>query len=479
MIPDPKSEPSGSTVSPAPKEGGGRLDAAAQGDTQRISSAGATDGSTVPDVSTAPGKSAVPDVSTVPSADAGAELQAILGDQPVHVVDAYGASITLLGTAHVSRSSAETVRALVHSGHFDAVAIELDAGRHAALSNADQYAKMDLFKVFREGKAGMVAANLALSAFQQRLADQLGVEPGAEMKAAIEATREAQLPLLLVDRDIGVTLRRVYANVSFWQRLTILSGLIASVMSREKISEEEIEHLKEGDMLETTFTEFAERSERLYVPLITERDAYIAARLEQEAKRLPRPADDRPLAILAVLGAGHLKGVRGLLEAPPAAEAAQRIRDLAVVPKQRRWGRIVPWIIVGIVAVGFVLGFLRSPSLGLTLLLEWVLFHGVLAGLGALVALAHPLTVVATALASPLTALNPLIGVGIVAAGVETWIRKPSVGDFANLRRDVTSLRGWWRNRVARIFLVFLFSTLGSSIGTYVAGFRIIGQLFR
>lgn len=407
-----------------------------------------------------------------------AELDHLLAGQPAHVIEAHGARFTLLGTAHVSRSSADTVAALIRSGGFDAVAIELDAGRYAALSNADQYAKMDLFKVFREGKAGMVAANLALSAFQQRLADQLGVEPGAEMKAAIETSKEAKLPLLLVDRDIGVTLRRVYANVSFWQRLTILSGLIASVMSREKISEEEIENLKEGDMLEATFTEFAERSERLYVPLIAERDAFIAAKLEQEVKRVRAPAEGAVPRVLVVLGAGHLRGVRALLEAPPTTPPSERTQALSTVPPRRAWRKLVPWAIVAIVTVGFVLGFLRSPSLGLSLILEWFLIHGVLAGLGALVALAHPLTIIATALASPLTALNPLVGVGIVSAGVETWLRKPNVGDFANLRRDVTSIGGWWRNRVARIFLVFLFSTLGSAIGTYVAGFRIFGQLF-
>ncbi len=405
------------------------------------------------------------------------QLADLLADQPVHVIEAHGARFTLLGTAHVSRTSAETVTALIRSGHFDAVAIELDPGRHAALSQADQYAKMDLFKVFREGKAGMVAANLALGAFQQRLADQLGVEPGAEMKAAIESAAAAKLPLLLVDRDIGVTLRRVYANVPWWQRLTILSGLLASVVSREKISEEEIERLKEGDMLETTFSEFAERSERLYRPLIAERDAFIAARLEQEAKRLPALPDGQPRSVLVVLGAGHLKGVLAHLEQPPEATPAERVRELSALPPRRRWGRILPWAIVGIVLLGFVLGFLRDPDIGRTLLVEWVLFNGVLAGLGALIALAHPLTVVVTALAAPLTSLNPLVGAGFVAAGVEMWLRKPNVGDFANLRRDVTSARGWWRNRVARIFLVFLFATLGSAIGTYVAGFRIFGRL--
>ncbi|MEJ2287699.1 MAG: TraB/GumN family protein [Deinococcales bacterium] len=407
--------------------------------------------------------------------DSDTDLAAIVGDQPLVEVEAHGVTFTLLGTAHVSRSSAEVVTKLAASGHFDAVAIELDPGRHAALTDADRWAKMDLFRVFREGKAGMVAANLALGAFQQRLADQLGIEPGAEMKAAIEGARAAGLPLLLVDRDIGVTLRRVYANVPWWQRLTILAGLAASVLSREEISEEEIERLKEGDMLEATFTEFAERSERLYLPLITERDRYIAARLEQEAPGLS--GGERRPNVLVVLGAGHLQGVRETLRDPPSEPAAERITELSQVPRGRKWGRIVGWLIVAIVLVGFALGFARSPSLGLSLLADWVVINGGLAALGALIALAHPITILVTALAAPLTSLNPLIGAGFVAAGVELWLRKPNVGDFATLRKDVTTVRGWWRNRVARTFLVFLFATLGSAIGTYLAGFRIFGRL--
>ncbi|HKI57541.1 MAG TPA: TraB/GumN family protein [Trueperaceae bacterium] len=402
------------------------------------------------------------------------DVATLIGEQPHAEVEAHGVRFTLLGTAHVSKTSAETVTRLAASGRFDAIAIELDPGRHAALTDEAAWAKMDLFRVFRERKAGMVAANLALGAFQQRLADQLGIEPGAEMKAAIRAADEAGLPLLLVDRDIGVTLRRVYANVPWWQRVTILAGLAASVLSREQISEEEIERLKEGDMLEATFTEFAERSERMYQPLIAERDRFMAARLEQEAAGT---GPQGPREVLVVLGAGHLQGVAATLREPPGEPAWQRIAALSEVPKGRPWGRIVAWTIVAIVLIGFAIGFARSPALGLSLLVDWVVINGGLAALGAIIALAHPLTVVVTALAAPLTSLNPLIGAGFVAAGVEMWLRKPNIGDFATLRQDVTSLRGWWRNRVARVFLVFIFATLGSAIGTYLAGFRIFGRL--
>ena len=241
-------------------------------------------------------------------------------------------------------------------------------------------------------------------------------------------------------------------------------------MSKEEVSEEEIEGLKQGDMLESTFAEFAEDRKDLFVPLIDERDRYMAARLLQELR-----ANEHG-QVLAVVGAGHLKGIEGYLrggiEVPE-----QVIEDLDQVPRPSRWPRLIPWLVVILVLAGFAVGFARSPALGWQLVIDWVLINGGLSALGALLAAAHPLTVTTAFLAAPITSLNPTIGAGMVTAGVEIFLRKPKVGDFGSLRRDTTSLRGWWRNRVSRTLLVFLFSTLGSAAGTYIAGFRIFGRL--
>ena len=378
--------------------------------------------------------------------------------------------ITLLGTAHVSRASAEQVRELLESGVYDAVAVELCPSRYSALIDPDALARMDLFRVIREGKTGMVAASLALGAYQQRLAEQFDIEPGAEQKAAVEYARANRRPVLLIDREIGVTLKRVIRNVPWWRRFGIFAGLLASVLSKEEVSEAEIEGLKEGDMLETTFAEFAEERQDLYRPLIDERDRYMAARLLQEIRQAGHEN------ILVVIGAGHLKGIEGYLrqgmDDPDAA-----IRELEALPPPSRWPKLIPWLIVALVLVGFGIGFARSPALGWQLVWDWVLINGVLSAAGALLAAAHPLTIVTAFVAAPITSLNPTIGAGMVTAAVEIWLRRPRVGDFSRLRHDTTTLRGWWRNRVSRTLLVFLFSTLGSAAGTYLAGFRIFDRL--
>ena len=381
-------------------------------------------------------------------------------------------TFTLLGTAHVSAESADEVRDLIDSGDFDAGAIELCDARHSNLANPDALGDQDLFQIFRQGKAGMVAANLALGAFQQRIAAQSGIEPGAEMRAALEASQRHELPLLLIDRDVGLTLKRIYQNVPWWQRFSLLSGLLGSVLSRQEVSAEEVERLKQGDVLESTFSEFAAESQSLFTPLISERDRYMVMRLAQQC---PPGKFKR---VLVVIGAGHLKGMAEHLEGPPAEDPAEEIAALeATRPPSKVW-KMLPWLIPALVLPGFAIGFSRNTELGWQLVAEWFVINGVLSGGATLLALAHPVTVIATVFAAPLTSLNPTIGAGFVAAGVELAMRKPKVRDFSTLRHDVTQVKGWWKNRVSRTLLVFLTATLGSAAGTWIAGFRIADSLF-
>ena len=398
-------------------------------------------------------------------------VQELIADEPHRVLQLGDTEVVVLGTAHVSRASADKVRALIDTGAFDSVAVELCESRQRAMLDPDAVGRMDLFSVMRKGQAPMIAASLALGAYQQRLADQYGIEPGAEMRAAMDGALDNGLPLALIDRDIGLTLRRTYRAVRWWERMGLIGGLFSSVLSREKIDESEIERLKEGDMLESTFSEFAEQSEDLYRTLIEERDHYMAAHL----RRLAASPETR--CILAVVGAGHLPGIAEQAEdhlTPP--DAILDALDQA--PPKARWPKVVPWVVIGIILAGFAIGFSRNPDIGLQMVTDWVLINGGLAALGAIIALAHPLTVLTAALAAPLTSLNPTIGVGFVAAAAELFLRKPRVSDFASLRQDTTTPRGWWRNRVSRVLLVFLLTTLGSAAGTYIGGARIFSHLF-
>jgi pheromone shutdown-related protein TraB len=394
----------------------------------------------------------------------------LLDEQPMRRLQRDGVDYTLIGTAHVSRASADAVRELAASGAFDAIAVELCQARYDALTAERKWTDLDLYRVLRDRKAGLVMANLALSAYQRRIAEQFGIEPGAEMRAAAVAAKENNLPLQLVDRDLATTLRRSYASVPWYKRIYLMTGLAVGMVSSDEIDEESIEKLKEGDILESTFTEFAEHSPQLYEALISERDRYMAARLRQEN------AGAAGRKVLVVIGAGHMKGMAGHLEDNPAEPARERT-ELEAMPPRARWPRIIPWAVMILVLTGFYIGFSRSPELGWQLVFIWVAINGGLAALGALLARGHPLTVLSAVVAAPITSLNPTIAAGMVTGLVESWIRKPRVSDLENLRFDITTVRGWFRNPATRILLVFFLSNLGSAIGTWVAGFRIFGAL--
>lgn len=411
--------------------------------------------------------------------DAKEASQDELNDEPIFHHQLAGKSITVLGTAHVSKASADKVKELLATGQYDGVAIELCPSRYSSMIDPDSLAKMDLFQVFKEGKASMVIASLALGAYQQKMAEEFGIEPGAEMRMAIDQAKEMDSEIHLIDREVGTTLKRVYNNVPWWKKMGIVGGLLGSVVSNEKVSEDEIERLKDGDILETTFSQFAEEAKELFGPLIDERDQYMAARLEQ----IVTSSDNQ--SILAVVGAGHLKGIESYLAKDEKittpeelhSSAQETIDRLDTLPKKSRWPKVIPWLIVAILLVGFGIGFNKSTDLGIQLIIYWVLINGSLSALGAAIAKGHPLTVIGAFFAAPLTSLNPTIGAGMVTAGIELYLRKPNVGDFSALRKDTTHVSGWWKNKVARTLLVFFFSTIGSAIGTYVAGFKIFESL--
>ena len=395
-------------------------------------------------------------------------IPANYADQPIVELERDGVRYTLLGTAHVSKASIDAVMAAIDSGRFDAVAVELDEQRHKALTNPDALAQLDLVKVIRERKVAPFAANLALAAYQRRLAEQLDIEPGAELKAAATEAVARGLHLQLIDRDVGITFRRILQGLSWWDRTKLIGGVAGGLFDREEVSEDDIERLKEGDMLESSFGEFARDTPSLYATLIDERDRYMAAKLRERS--------DGARHVLAVVGAGHLKGMaKYLVEETRAPEALTS--ELAHVAKKRN----IPWItlvLMLLIGGGIAWGYFNGGrDLGRELLLQWFAWTAGLAGLGALLARGHILSILAAAISAPLKPFCPGLPPGMFSALAEVHLRKPAYPDFLALRDDAQTLAGWYRNRVCRVVLVFLFTNLGSMLGVWISGAAIARKL--
>lgn len=391
-------------------------------------------------------------------------------EEIVKVVQLNNSEVTLIGTAHVSQLSVEMVEEHISTGDYDCVAVELCAPRLENITNQVWWKNLDIYQVFKKKKAGLLLINLALTAYQKRLAERIGVEAGKEMIRAVQLACEKDLRLEVIDRNISTTLHRLVTEVSFWQKFKIVGGLIAGVFVGEEISEEQVEDLKRGDMLHAVVSEFGEELPEIKRVLIDERDEYMVGRLAQISA-----SPDAPKKILALVGAGHLIGMMPNLQSPP---DASHLKELDKKPPPSKLGLYIGWGICILILSMFVVGFKQSPELGGQLVVTWVLLNGGLCALGTLIAFGHPVSIVAAFFAAPLTSLNPTIGAGMVVGLVESYMRKPKVSDFETLREDITHYSMWWKNRVARLLLIFFLSSFGSMIGTYAAGASIVTQLW-
>ena len=382
--------------------------------------------------------------------------------------------IDFLGTVHVSRVSRERVAQLLATGEYDAVAVELCERRYQAIVDPDAVARVDLGRVIHERKLGAMAALVALSAYQERLADHFGVVLGGEMKEAVFFARKHKLHLALIDRDIGITFKRLYRSVPWWRRVMLVNSLLFSLFSRHQISEEQIEQMKVGDTLTGLFQDMRALDPCIYDALITERDYYLSAKI------ISCVVLQKPSRLLVVVGLGHLPGIAECLSRYLSGELddpAAEVKELEKTPPPSKWLKFIPWVVIGLILAGFAAGFRHNTTLGMELVLDWILINGSLAALGAALAGAHVLTIVTAFLAAPLTSINPTIGAGMVTAAAEVYLRKPTVADFKNIRKDTIHWSGWRRNRVARTLLIFVLSSVGSALGTYIGGFHIYDSL--
>ncbi len=375
-------------------------------------------------------------------------------DTPIHRLERDGRTITLIGTAHVSQESADLVRRTIETEQPDTVCIELCESRLQSVRQKSRWQEMDIIKVVKEKKAFLLLSNLILASFQKRIADRMDIKPGQEMITAVEAAEAAGAQVWLADRDIRVTLSRTWRSMGLWDKIKLLYQLLMSLGEVDDLSQEDIERMKQEDVLNALLEEIGASQPVIREILIDERDRYLA----QKIKEAPGAH------IVAVVGAGHVPGIKRYWSSETDLAALE-----ALPPKSRlagliKWG--LPAAILGLFVYGFYAGGSKAGS---DMILWWVAANGLLAGAGALIAWGHPLTILSSVLSAPLTSLNPMIAAGWVSGLVETFSRKPKVRDFESLQDDIRSVRGFWTNKVTRILLVVVFTNLGSSIGTFVA----------
>jgi len=382
----------------------------------------------------------------------------------VQIIEAGGREFILVGTAHVSRQSAELVREVIEKERPECVCVELDSQRFKSLSEQRKWESLDLKALIRQKQLSTLLINLLLASYQKKLGDKLGVMPGVELLEATKTAGEFNIPIALCDRDIRVTLRRAWHSMSFWNKMKLMSAGLAGIFDNQEISEERLSEIRQKDVLNELIMELGAAMPVLKTVLIDERDTYLAQKIrEAEGEK-----------IVAVVGAGHVQGISAALNNGQSRDLAEieKIPPVSPIWKWIGWG--IPAIILGSIAY---IGWTKGAAAAGENILFWILANGIPSALGAALAFGHPLTILSAFLGAPITSLTPVIGAGYVAAFVQVYARPPVVKEFQAVSEDAGVFKRWWQNKLLRVFLVFIFSGVGSAIGTYVGGYEIISNL--
>lgn len=373
-------------------------------------------------------------------------------------IEVNGKEIYLIGTAHVSHTSRQDVKECIEEVHPDSICIELDEERYEAFNNPKRWEDTDIIQVIKQNKTGYMLANLILSAYQRRIAKKMDVQAGQEMIQGMESAKETGAKLVLVDRNIQTTFKRIYRKHSFFQKLKLITSLVMSIFDDEDISSEDIENLKQADALDVALKEVSKEYPIVAEVLIHERDQILAYKI----KNAPGTK------IVAVLGAAHIPGIKEEITKD------YDIKELESIPAKKPSSKIIGWIIPIAIILMILSLFSVNSSLGWDQVLNWILWNGTLSAIGVLLAWGHPLSILTAFVAAPITSLNPLLAAGWFAGLVEAFVKKPKVKDFDNLLDDVNSLKGFYKNRITHILLVVIFANLFSTVGTMIGGFDVV-----
>jgi pheromone shutdown-related protein TraB len=369
-------------------------------------------------------------------------------------------NIVLIGTAHISQESVDEVKQIIETEKPDIVAVELDDRRYKSLIEKTKWENTPINKILKSNNTYLMLAQIFLGAIQRRLGKELGVEPGSEMIAAMKEAEKHKLSVALVDRDITITLKRAWKRMGIREKFRLTWEFLKAMVGfdEEDLEELDLKELMNQDMISTMMEEFGKFAPSVASVLIDERDQYIAQNIRNQSKKGK---------VVAVVGAGHLQGIKRYLEQP---DFSVDLTKLEFLPKKRFsvWkavGYTVPVIFATIIGYIVLTGNWERAA---DALFWWFIINGSLSALGTLIARGHPLSILTAFVAAPLTSLNPAVAAGWIAGYVEFRIRKPVVKDFQNLSH-IESTKDFLNNRVIRLLLVVALANLGSMIGTFVA----------
>ncbi len=375
----------------------------------------------------------------------------------LHKIQINDKEIYLLGTAHVSKISAEQTKQLINETNPDAVCIELDEKRYESLQDPKKWQETNITTIIKKKQTGLLLANLILSSYQKKIAKKMNTDTGREMIEAIKMCKEHNIKLELIDRSIQTTFTRIYRKHTFFQKIKLIMTLIFSIFDDEEVSEQEIEDLKQQDMLSAALKEVEQQFPLVAEVLIDERNKILAHNI----KNAPGTK------IVAIVGAAHVPGILDYIKQD------YSITEIMEVPQKSLTSKLSGWVLPLLIMTIILLTFSIDTSQGMDQIIKWFLINGTLSAIGTLLAFGHPLSIITAFIAAPITSLNPLLAAGWFAGLTEAYLRKPKVKDLQDINDAMNSIKSMYKNRFTHILLVVVMANVFSSLGTIIASLDI------
>jgi len=383
--------------------------------------------------------------------------------QPAEQPGAESHEIVIVGTAHVSEKSVQEVVGKIEQLRPDIVAVELCLARYRAITGQEEEREIKISELLSGGKLYLLLVQWFLAYIQRKMGEEMGVKPGSEMLAAIEAAKKSGARVALVDRDISITIQRFWSAMSLLDKARLVWSLLPAAFGRGGDEEIDIDTITQDDIVSQMISEFRKISPGAANVLVDERDAFLARNLFLLSKQG---------RVLAVVGAGHREGITRHLEHPEKIPAMQELNEKPgrKITLVKVLGVVFSLLILATVAL--VLITAQSSQSMLEALLIWFVFTGGLSALGVLLARGHPLSALTALMVAWMTTLNPFVAAGWFAGMVEAWKIKPTVTDLKSLA-SADSFSQMLENRLFKVIWVAALSNLGAMAGTF-AGIYLI-----
>lgn len=247
------------------------------------------------------------------------EFEQNLPDTVKILTTSNGSKVYLIGTSHFSKQSQHDVSFIIRNVKPDFLVLELCKLRLHALLDDEKTIKDELSNLNSEkineiyNQHGFFGGSVytQLLKTNARLTNDIGCVPGGEFRRAFNEVREnvPHCKVLLGDRDIDITIKRVVHGLTFFERIFWIFNQFLPRKKHSPVTIQDIENEKKMYLKNKQINE-PKIFSSLHRSLVTERDMFLTRSLEIAANsKITMNGQIKPVNVVGVVGMGHVDGI--------------------------------------------------------------------------------------------------------------------------------------------------------------------------